>query len=184
MYICLLILINLLKRRLKVLLFVIWMISLYWIIIGLFILYTKSYRETNSAYKRSIERGRKFDIKKSGIVFLHLQKTSGKTFEEDVVKNLMVREEKKKTWIRMCKWKFGHRFDCKPSFFSRNTKGWPCKVHPMFNHVRKCYPQKFPKYKDHFYLITLLREPVKRFISEYNHVKRVGKFFVVAFLKR
>lgn len=108
------------------------------------------------------------------LVLLHIQKTGGTTFERHLVNDLnsslpcICKEDKRKcscprplnladpktviesTWL-----------------ISRFSTGWICGLHPDWSQLSDCLakvPRKF--------LVTFLRHPVHRFISEFRHVKR------------
>ncbi|XP_067842819.1 heparan-sulfate 6-O-sulfotransferase 3-B [Heptranchias perlo] len=114
------------------------------------------------------------------IVFLHIQKTGGTTFGRHLVRNIQLeqpcdckpgqkkctchRPGKKETWL-----------------FSRFSTGWSCGLHADWTELVNCVPTVMDKkeaQKTHstptrnFYYITLLRDPVSRFLSEWRHVQR------------
>ncbi|XP_063281801.1 heparan-sulfate 6-O-sulfotransferase 3 [Pelobates fuscus] len=110
------------------------------------------------------------------IVFLHIQKTGGTTFGRHLVRNIRLeqpcdckpgqkkctchRPGKKETWL-----------------FSRFSTGWSCGLHADWTELTNCVPSIMDK-KDsqrnhrNFYYITMLRDPVSRYLSEWKHVQR------------
>ncbi|KAL6455864.1 hypothetical protein MHYP_G00357150 [Metynnis hypsauchen] len=127
-----------------------------------------------------LERHVDFDIKGSDvIVFLHIQKTGGTTFGRHLVRNIHLE--------RPC--------DCKPGqkkctchrpgkaeswLFSRFSTGWSCGLHADWTELTSCVPavmnkkqrKDAPQKRRNFYYITLLRDPVSRYLSEWKHVQR------------
>ncbi|KAK6113963.1 Sulfotransferase family protein [Brugia pahangi] len=113
------------------------------------------------------------------IVFLHIQKTAGTSFERFLVKHLNVSAPcicrmgkkrctcigpgpKKKIWL-----------------FSRYSTGWVCGLHADFTElfVSGCVDNALDKKegfhrKRRYFYTSFFREPVARFISEYRHVER------------
>lgn len=119
-----------------------------------------------------------FDIKGSDvIVFLHIQKTGGTVFGKHLVRNLALE--------RPCTCKKGRK-KCKCTrpdsedkmwLFSRYSTGWKCGLHPDWTELTNCVDiamdqtEKESSKRRYFY-ITLLRDPIARFLSEYRHVQR------------
>ncbi|KAM8975895.1 heparan-sulfate 6-O-sulfotransferase 3 [Pelodytes ibericus] len=110
------------------------------------------------------------------IVFLHIQKTGGTTFGRHLVRNIRLeqpcdckpgqkkctchRPGKKETWL-----------------FSRFSTGWSCGLHADWTELTNCVPaimDKKDSQRNHrnFYYITMLRDPVSRYLSEWKHVQR------------
>ncbi|XP_038584197.1 heparan-sulfate 6-O-sulfotransferase 1-A isoform X1 [Micropterus salmoides] len=148
---------------------------------------------------RDLERTIDFQIKgEDVIVFLHIQKTGGTTFGRHLVQNVRLevpcdcrpgqkkctcyRPNRKETWL-----------------FSRFSTGWSCGLHADWTELINCVPgvlnKKENKQKNlreteermtqigrtnveeqralrKFYYITLLRDPVSRYLSEWRHVQR------------
>ncbi|KAM4702318.1 heparan-sulfate 6-O-sulfotransferase 3 [Discoglossus pictus] len=110
------------------------------------------------------------------IVFLHIQKTGGTTFGRHLVRNIRLEQP--------C--------DCKPGqkkctchrpgkretwLFSRFSTGWSCGLHADWTELTNCVPsimEKKDSQRNHrnFYYITMLRDPVSRYLSEWKHVQR------------
>lgn len=127
---------------------------------------------------RDLERTVDFEIKgEDVIVFLHIQKTGGTTFGRHLVQNVRLevpcdcrpgqkkctcyRPNRKETWL-----------------FSRFSTGWSCGLHADWTELTNCVPGVLNKKENKskklrkFYYITLLRDPVSRYLSEWRHVQR------------
>uniref|UniRef100_A0A452TME8 Heparan-sulfate 6-O-sulfotransferase n=1 Tax=Ursus maritimus TaxID=29073 RepID=A0A452TME8_URSMA len=103
------------------------------------------------------------------IVFLHIQKTGGTTFGRHLVQNVRLevpcdcrpgqkkctcyRPNRRETWL-----------------FSRFSTGWSCGLHADWTELTNCVPRD--PLCSRFYYITLLRDPVSRYLSEWRHVQR------------
>ena len=120
----------------------------------------------------------KFDITADDvIVFLHIQNTGGNVFGRHLVEDLLL--------DRPCDCdnsKPSHRRKCqcfRPNrksmwLFSRWTIGWKCGVHPDWTELTHCVDRVLDELegdviKRRYFYITLLRDPITRFISEYFH---------------
>ncbi|XP_015282324.1 PREDICTED: heparan-sulfate 6-O-sulfotransferase 1 [Gekko japonicus] len=128
---------------------------------------------------RELERQLAFDMKGDDvIVFLHIQKTGGTTFGRHLVQNVRLevpcdcrpgqkkctcyRPNRRETWL-----------------FSRFSTGWSCGLHADWTELTNCVPGVLDKRESaaakpprKFYYITLLRDPVSRYLSEWRHVQR------------
>lgn len=112
------------------------------------------------------------------IVFLHIQKTGGTTFGRHLVRNIQLerpcechagqkkctcfRPGKKETWL-----------------FSRFSTGWSCGLHADWTELTSCVPSRMDsgeaprnQPRRNYYYITILRDPVSRYLSEWRHVQR------------
>ncbi|XP_061454194.1 heparan-sulfate 6-O-sulfotransferase 2 [Rhineura floridana] len=112
------------------------------------------------------------------IVFLHIQKTGGTTFGRHLVRNIQLEQpceckagQKKCTCLRP-----GKR---ETWLFSRFSTGWSCGLHADWTELTNCVPAVVDGKKDaqlrptrNFYYITILRDPVSRYLSEWRHVQR------------
>ncbi|XP_029368480.1 heparan-sulfate 6-O-sulfotransferase 2 [Echeneis naucrates] len=129
--------------------------------------------------KSDLNRVVDFNIKGDDvIVFLHIQKTGGTTFGRHLVRNIQLerpcdchagqkkctcyRPGKKETWL-----------------FSRFSTGWSCGLHADWTELTRCVPSRMdsreaPKNlpRRNYYYITILRDPVSRYLSEWRHVQR------------
>lgn len=113
--------------------------------------------------------------KEDVIVFLHMQKTGGTTFGRHLVKNLDLESP--------CKcYKKKKRCDCLTSkktiwLFSRYSTGWICGLHADWTELNTCVEDAMNKKEKirrtrKYHYITILRDPVKRYLSEWKHVQR------------
>ncbi|XP_078544684.1 heparan-sulfate 6-O-sulfotransferase 2 [Lissotriton helveticus] len=124
---------------------------------------------------------RKVDFNIKGddlIVFLHIQKTGGTTFGRHLVRNIQLEQP--------CECKAGHKkCTChRPGkketwLFSRFSTGWSCGLHADWTELTNCVPavvdnkrEEQPRPSRNFYYITILRDPVSRYLSEWRHVQR------------
>ncbi|XP_059183979.1 heparan-sulfate 6-O-sulfotransferase 3-B-like [Centropristis striata] len=130
--------------------------------------------------ERDLDRHVDFNIRGDDVmVFLHIQKTGGTTFGRHLVKNIQLE--------RPC--------DCMPGqrkctchrpgraeswLFSRFSTGWSCGLHADWTELTNCVPvvmnkrdkKSATRNKRNFYYITMLRDPVSRYLSEWKHVQR------------
>uniref|UniRef100_G3PLH4 Heparan-sulfate 6-O-sulfotransferase n=1 Tax=Gasterosteus aculeatus TaxID=69293 RepID=G3PLH4_GASAC len=129
---------------------------------------------------RDLDRHVDFNIRGDDVmVFLHIQKTGGTTFGRHLVKNIQLE--------RPCDCMSGQRkCTChRPGraeswLFSRFSTGWSCGLHADWTELTSCVPvvmnkrdkKSAQKNKRNFYYITMLRDPVSRYLSEWKHVQR------------
>ncbi|XP_064206679.1 heparan-sulfate 6-O-sulfotransferase 2-like [Anguilla rostrata] len=131
---------------------------------------------TTNDLRRTVD----FDIKGDDvIVFLHIQKTGGTTFGRHLVRNIQLerpcecpagqkkctcyRPGKRETWL-----------------FSRFSTGWSCGLHADWTELTRCVPSrmgtaehnKTQKVPRTYHYISILRDPVWRYLSEWRHVQR------------
>ncbi|KHJ40679.1 heparan sulfate 6-sulfotransferase [Trichuris suis] len=117
------------------------------------------------------------------LVFLHIQKTGGTTFERYLVRQLDLPvpckcQPKRKRCL--CARPQDSNSSKKSSWlFSRFSTGWNCGLHSDWTElvVSGCVDRYFDnREKGHskrrYFITTFLREPVARFISEFRHVQR------------
>ncbi|XP_072300715.1 heparan-sulfate 6-O-sulfotransferase 3-B [Eucyclogobius newberryi] len=127
--------------------------------------------------ERDLDRHVEFKIKGDDvIVFLHIQKTGGTTFGRHLVRNIRLEQP--------CDCKPGqkkctcHRPGKEESWlFSRFSTGWSCGLHADWTELTNCVPvimdkKEAQRNKRNFYYITMLRDPVSRYLSEWKHVQR------------
>ena len=144
----------------------------------------------------------RFDINENVLAFLHMQKTGGSDFDRNIVRHLLIRKENR--WQKACLSLFSNSseasaYDSKRLFkktdkfkkfacirektlherelnwyFSRQTFGWVCGLHPGMTQLKDCITEKiYPNIQsDRVVYFTILREPVRRFLSEWQHVRR------------
>ncbi|XP_022419643.1 heparan-sulfate 6-O-sulfotransferase 2 isoform X2 [Delphinapterus leucas] len=120
-----------------------------------------------------------FDIKGDDlIVFLHIQKTGGTTFGRHLVRNIQLEQP--------CECRVGqkkctcHRPGKRETWlFSRFSTGWSCGLHADWTELTSCVPAVVDSKRDarlrpsrNFHYITILRDPVSRYLSEWRHVQR------------
>jgi hypothetical protein len=135
-----------------------------------------------------------FDTNKNLLVFLHIQKTGGSDFDRNVVKHLLRFNNISQKWSKACvtlnqltsktvkkfvkfkKYKCPresnslHINDNLPSwYFSRQTYGWGCGLHADYTRLKNCLSNKHVKNP---LIITILRDPLKRYLSEWKHINR------------
>ncbi|XP_028671596.2 heparan-sulfate 6-O-sulfotransferase 2 [Erpetoichthys calabaricus] len=139
--------------------------------------FTPRYNFTEADLRREVD----FNIKGDDvIVFLHIQKTGGTTFGRHLVRNIQLeqpcecrvgqkkctclRPGKKETWL-----------------FSRFSTGWSCGLHADWTELVSCVPAVMAgrgapptseEPRRNYYYITILRDPVSRYLSEWRHVQR------------
>ncbi|XP_075382863.1 heparan-sulfate 6-O-sulfotransferase 3 [Mycteria americana] len=123
----------------------------------------------------------RFDMRgRDVIVFLHIQKTGGTTFGRHLVRNIRLEQP---CYCRAGQKKCAcHRpgGDKDTWLFSRFSTGWSCGLHADWTELTSCVPAAMetkdcPKnhhYTMNFYYITMLRDPVSRYLSEWKHVQR------------
>jgi len=138
------------------------------------------------------ESSARFDLNTDTLVFIHIQKTGGSSFDRNIIKNLLVQrnnrwhkacllksvfENKNKTISKKRKFK---NYSCPRDtetltsenwYFSRQTYGWVCGLHADYTRLTKCV-KKFYNTRRKLQYYTILREPVRRYLSEWQHVSR------------
>ncbi|KAM4559676.1 heparan-sulfate 6-O-sulfotransferase 3-B-like [Odontesthes bonariensis] len=130
--------------------------------------------------ERDLDRHVDFNIRGDDVmVFLHIQKTGGTTFGRHLVKNIQLEQpcdclpgQRKCTCHRPGR--------AESWLFSRFSTGWSCGLHADWTELTSCVPvvmnkrdkKSAPKSKRNFYYITMLRDPVSRYLSEWKHVQR------------
>ena len=148
----------------------------------------------NSIYiNYSIEFYKRQDL----MVFLHIEKTGGTEFELKLVQNLTTYDKKKGVWRHACKYypdRF-HKYICTRDgklhesnyyinnwLYCRPTFGWTCGVHADYTKFLSCFKDNQQNnekklIKGNFHYITILRDPVVRYVSEWLHVTRSIKSY-------
>nr|CAG4649708.1 EOG090X0E58 [Scapholeberis mucronata]SVE93896.1 EOG090X0E58 [Scapholeberis mucronata] len=119
-----------------------------------------------------------FDITNNDvIVFLHIQKTGGTTFGRHLVRDLNLETP------CICPRK-RKRCDCfRPNtvndqwLFSRYSTGWKCGLHADWTELTDCVESALDEFegsakKRRYFFITVLRDPIHRYLSEFRHVQR------------
>ncbi|KAI6651018.1 Heparan-sulfate 6-O-sulfotransferase 2 [Oopsacas minuta] len=131
------------------------------------------------------------------LVFLHIQKTGGTVFGIHLLKDIegfscpcALRSGKKR---RHCE--CYHPGNHQLWYFSRYTRGWICGVHPDYTTLIHCLPNLLerkteelqqntltgtvtdkPDVTPNYLYVTLLRDPIHRYLSEYRHTKLGAKW--------
>ncbi|XP_060091217.1 heparan-sulfate 6-O-sulfotransferase 3 [Heteronotia binoei] len=137
----------------------------------------------------------RFDMRgRDVMVFLHIQKTGGTTFGRHLVRNIRLERpcdcragQKKCTCHRPGESGGGGRGGALGAadkgdtwLFSRFSTGWSCGLHADWTELTSCVPAAMERRGGcpanrtlrNFYYITMLRDPVSRYLSEWKHVQR------------
>nr|ANI86004.1 sulfotransferase [Locusta migratoria migratoria] len=129
------------------------------------------------SYDDVLNENFQFDMKAHDVmVFLHIQKTGGTSFGRHLVRDLDL--ERPCTCQRKRKRCYCFRPNRKEIWlFSRYSTGWKCGLHADWTELTSCVDSELDKnegdkVKRRYFYITLLREPISRFLSEFRHVQR------------
>ncbi|KAL3848443.1 hypothetical protein ACJMK2_019300 [Sinanodonta woodiana] len=138
--------------------------------------YLRGMLPQNNFSQTELERDYHFDAEGADVmVFLHMQKTGGTSLGRHLVRNLDLHKpcictKKKK------------RCDCLTKkntiwLFSRYSTGWACGLHADWTELKECVEDAMNRKegftrKRRYYFISIFRDPVKRFLSEWKHVRR------------
>jgi len=126
------------------------------------------------------------------MVYLHIQKTGGTTFERHLVEDISLKEpcqsvgafgNPRKSRKRKRKKKKNQLYSClRPGsdtsswLFSRYSTGWKCGLHADWTELTECVDSYLDASEGvanrRYFYMTFLREPVARYISEFLHVQR------------
>ncbi|OTF73112.1 heparan-sulfate 6-O-sulfotransferase 1-like protein [Euroglyphus maynei] len=116
------------------------------------------------------------------LVFLHMQKTGGSAFDRRLVRDLILPQPCKCDSKRKKKCRcFRPGTSSKYWLFSRYSIGWKCGLHADYTELTNCVDRILNQMefqtdrvntKRNFYFMTLLRDPISRFLSEFKHVER------------
>ncbi len=136
-------------------------------------------------------RQKSFKHSKDWLVFFHIQKTSGTNFDIGFIEqvsfnqnglwkkgceSLKIQLKGRKYLNRYKRTQYKTEYECKRadnvswylSWHERNF-GWKCGIHPSLTQMRSCLKEKFPKENSlNFHFVTMLRSPIKRYISEWS----------------
>lgn len=182
------------SRKIKLFLAVI-VIAVFVILYENIELETKQIRKNHFMVSSLNNNEDKFQLSKSLLVFLHIQKTGGSEFDRKIVQNLLVYDKQSDKWKRACEdvpsWrleefkKLGIKYrklicprtndkdNIKSWYISRQTIGWSCGLHADFTRLTNCVNERFVnKVHNDVRMFTILRDPMKRFISEWRHIKQ------------
>lgn len=166
-------------------------------------------RKERSGFQEDTKAARvhvhKFDMRGHNVmVFLHIQKTGGSQFGGQLVKNLDIERPCRcsrrrgplnlKTELAKPKLKNKRQCQCfRPGstsiwLFSRHHLGWPCGLHADWTEHHECVPKymntregKNPQRR--YFYVTIIREPVSRFLSEFSFVTSMGSMWNAATLR-
>lgn len=135
----------------------------------------------------------RFDFGGSDVmVYLHIQKTGGTTFERHLVEDIDLKEpcqaagafgnprknrkkkrKKKKNQLYSC---LRPGSDSSSWLFSRYSTGWKCGLHADWTELTECVDSYLDASEGvanrRYFYMTFLRDPVARYISEFLHVQR------------
>ncbi|GAB1869765.1 Heparan-sulfate 6-O-sulfotransferase [Camponotus japonicus] len=119
-----------------------------------------------------------FDINAHDVmVFLHIQKTGGTLFGKHLVRDLELQKP------CLCQ-RRRKRCSCyrpnRPNenwLFSRYSTGWKCGLHADWTELTNCVDTELNKVegegiKRRYFYLTIIRDPVARYLSEFKHVQR------------
>ncbi|XP_008469583.1 heparan-sulfate 6-O-sulfotransferase 1-A [Diaphorina citri] len=118
----------------------------------------------------------RFDINAHDVmVFLHIQKTGGTSFGRHLVSDLDLQRP------CSCQRKKKRCYCFRPNrhevwLFSRYSTGWKCGLHADWTELTSCVHSELDKNEGHvqrrYFYISILREPLSRYLSEFKHVQR------------
>jgi len=151
-----------------------------------------NFADFESIVKEPLDK--RFDFKGDDVmVYLHIQKTGGTTFERHLVEDIELDEPcqsvgafgnpRKNRKKKRRKKKKNQLYSClRPGssesswLFSRYSTGWKCGLHADWTELTECVDSYLDASegvanRKYFYM-TFLREPVARYISEFLHVQR------------
>ncbi|XP_071111768.1 heparan-sulfate 6-O-sulfotransferase 3-B-like [Haliotis cracherodii] len=128
---------------------------------------------------------RNFNVSATGsdlIVFLRIQKTGSTTFASHLGHDLNFTTwcQCNKTLLSECncqkKWNFSVLFKIK-----RNS--WPCRIHADWTYLHECVDGVIKKYaggqvKHRHLYVTMVRDPLRRFLSEWRQVSDRGATWI------
>lgn len=146
-------------------------------------------------------RVHKFNMRGNDVmVFLHIQKTGGSKFGVQLVKNLNIERQcrcfraKKSRNHETAELRRPKSCQCfrpgssKIWLFSRHHLGWPCGLHADWTEHKACVPKYMNKREGknkqrRFFYVTIIREPVSRFLSEFSFVWNKNEMWGAATLR-
>ncbi|KAL3280864.1 hypothetical protein HHI36_004092 [Cryptolaemus montrouzieri] len=110
------------------------------------------------------------------MVFLHMQKTGGTSFGKHLVHDLDLKRPCTCPLTRKRCYCFRPHSN-QSWLFSRYTTGWKCGLHADWTELTNCVDGKLDEIEEtqvkrRYFYITLLREPISRYLSEFRHVQR------------
>ncbi|XP_017773835.1 PREDICTED: heparan-sulfate 6-O-sulfotransferase 2 isoform X1 [Nicrophorus vespilloides] len=133
--------------------------------------------KTGLSYDDMLNDDFAFDMDSHDVmVFLHMQKTGGTSFGKHLVHDLDL--QRPCTCPITPKRCYCFRPHSNQSWlFSRYTTGWKCGLHADWTELTNCVDAKLDELEGHiakrrYFYITLLRQPLARYLSEFRHVQR------------
>lgn len=152
-------------------------------------------KKNKNPYLFKLSHRFEFDPNKHALVFVHIQKTGGSDFDRFLVKNLVIHNNRKACrFLSEIKFfsKFNpdknikkfRKFKCESGnsnkttnhswYFSRQTFGWSCGLHASLIQLKSCVNYFYPNLdsNNEIFYFTIIRDPVKRYLSEWKHVWR------------
>lgn len=133
--------------------------------------------KTGLSYDDMLNDDFNFDMDSHDVmVFLHMQKTGGTSFGRHLVHDLDLQRPCTCPVTRKRCYCFRPHSN-QSWLFSRYTTGWKCGLHADWTELTNCVDEKLDEMEGHvakrrYFYITLLREPVSRYLSEFRHVQR------------
>nr|CAD7427347.1 unnamed protein product [Timema monikensis] len=138
------------------------------------------------SYDEVLNENFQFDMNAHDVmVFLHIQKTGGTSFGRHLVRDLDLQRP------CTCQRKRKRCYCFRPNrnenwLFSRYSTGWKCGLHADWTELTSCVDSELDKNEGDtvkrrlanigsiflYFYITLLREPISRYLSEFRHVQR------------
>ncbi|XP_022088201.1 heparan-sulfate 6-O-sulfotransferase 3-like [Acanthaster planci] len=123
-------------------------------------------------------RGSTFNMTGNDVlVCLHIQKTGGSSFGRHLVHDLDLKKPCQcKKGVKTCQC-LRPGSDREPWLFSEFSMGWSCGLHADWTELTHCVPSMLDKYegekkKRRYFYLTILRDPLSRYLSEWRHVQR------------
>ncbi|KDR10904.1 heparan-sulfate 6-O-sulfotransferase 1 [Zootermopsis nevadensis] len=139
--------------------------------------FTSKISNSGLSYDDVLNDNFQFDMNAHDVmVFLHIQKTGGTSFGRHLVRDLDLQRP------CTCQRKRKRCYCFRPNrneiwLFSRYSTGWKCGLHADWTELTSCVDSELDKnegdsVKRRYFYITLLREPISRYLSEFRHVQR------------
>ncbi|KAL4220052.1 sulfotransferase [Mactra antiquata] len=136
--------------------------------------YLRSSEKPDSTYRGTAPSDSPFDVETDVLVYLHIQKVGGTVFNQHLIKDLILQKPCQCTGDVLtqpchCTNNHGNIW-----LFSWFTVGWPCGLHADWTMLHECVDNALnniegKKRKRRYFYITLLRDPVSRYLSEWRH---------------
>jgi hypothetical protein len=145
----------------------------------------------------TVTTGEDFNFEEDVLALLHIQKTSGSTWESHIWRHLYVKYSYETIWRPACIFYNQKRYTClknrlnKAIFWDRYMSRF-CDIHADYTELKNCImfdyknrifsPNPGIQSNGIVHFMTFLRDPVHRYLSEYEHTKR-GKIIIIYFDK-